>query len=347
PPPATPPKEGEAWDAPVLGLDAAHRVTQGSRRVLVGVLDTGVDDTHPDLARAVDTRSSVSCLSGWPDRSPGAWRPTLDGHGTHVAGTIAARRDGTGVVGVAPGVRVAAVKLAERDDTETAESMVCGFMWAAQQGMAVTNNSYRSTPWRYNCPADADQRAIKDAVARAVAHAQRKGVLVVASAGNAGLDLANRRTDAESPADGTPVRRDIDNTCVRLPHELPGVLGAGAVDEKLAKARFSNHGVGPVAVAAPGVRVWSTVPGGNYAAYSGTSMAAPHVTGVAALLASKHPWWGPDRLAAAVRDSATPQACPDFYDPNGDGKADAVCVGGAENSFYGRGIVNAEHALQR
>ncbi|MGW0521246.1 S8 family peptidase [Crossiella sp. NPDC003009] len=342
------PPEGTAWDVPALGLAEAHRVTTGSRRVVVGVLDTGVDDTHPDLAEAVDTRRSVSCVSGWADRSPGGWRPTLDGHGTHVAGTIAAARNGSGVLGIAPGVRLAAVKLAEKDDTETAESMVCGFMWAAEHGFRITNNSYRATPWRYHCPDQADQSAIRAAVGRAVAHAQSRGVLVVASGGNGALDLHNRTVDTESPADGTPVRREIGNDCVRLPHELPGVLGAGAVDEQLLKARFSNHGIGPIGLAAPGVRVWSTVPNGQYAAYSGTSMAAPHVSGVAALLASRHPFWRGDRLRAELLASAKPLPCPEFYDPNGDGKADATCVAdGERTSFYGTGLSHAGAALTR
>src|SRR5205823_14650092 len=154
------PAEGTAWDVPALGLAEAHQVTEGSRRVVVGVLDVGVDDTHPELAGAFDARDSVSCLSGWADRGRGAWRPTLDGHGTHVAGTIAAAHNGAGVVGVAPGVRIAAVKLAELDDTETAESMVCGFVWAAEHGFTVVNNSYRSIPWRYNCDNQIDQAAI-------------------------------------------------------------------------------------------------------------------------------------------------------------------------------------------
>ncbi|WP_158885565.1 S8 family peptidase [Amycolatopsis anabasis] len=340
------PAEGAAWDATALGLDQAHQTSTGSRRVVVGVLDTGVDDTHPELTGAVDTRKSVSCLSGWADRGPGSWRPTLDGHGTHVAGTIAAARNGTGVVGVAPGVSLAAVKLAEKDDNETAESMVCGFVWAAEHGFAVTNNSYRSIPWRYNCADQIDQAAIRLAVGRAVAYAQRRNVLVVASAGNAGIDLDHRTVDAESPADSTPARREITNDCIRLPHELPGVVGTGALDEKLVKASFSNYAFGKVAVAAPGARVWSTWPGGLYRSASGTSMAAPHATGVAALLATRHPYWSATHLRRALLDQATPLPCPATYDPNGDGTPDAVCTAKRrETSFYGHGLVNPTAAV--
>ncbi|WP_026360262.1 S8 family peptidase [Amycolatopsis nigrescens] len=340
------PPEGTAWDVPALGVNEAHEVTTGSRRVTVGVLDTGVDDTHPDLAGAFDAGKSVSCLSGWADRGAGAWRPTLDGHGTHLAGTIAAARDGAGVLGIAPGVRLASVKMAELDDTETPESMVCGFVWAAEHGFAVTNNSYRSIPWRYSCDDQIDQSAIRLVVGRAVAYAQRRDVLVVASAGNAGIDLDDRKVDTESPADSTPVRRDIDNDCIRLPHELPGVVGAGALDEKLLKASFSNYSFKRVTVAAPGVRTWSTWPGGQYRAISGTSMAAPHASGVAALIASQHPRWDDDRIARELLATTAPLPCPPLYDPNGDGKPDAVCATRAPlTNFYGRGLVHAATAV--
>jgi subtilisin family serine protease len=305
-----------------------------------------VDDTHPDLAGAFDVRDSVSCLSGWADRSPGAWRPTLDGHGTHVAGTISAARNGAGVVGIAPGARLASVKLAELDDTESAESMVCGFVWAAEHGFTITNNSYRSIPWRYNCDNQVDQAAIKLAVGRAVAYAQRRDVLVVASGGNAGIDLDARSSDAESPADSTPAKREIDPSCTRLPHELPGVVGTGALDEKLLKASFSNYSASRITVAGPGVRTWSTWPGGQYRAISGTSMASPHAAGVAALIASRHPSWSAERIKRELLATAKPLPCPELYDPNGDGKADAVCKPSPTgNTFYGRGGVNAAAAV--
>ncbi len=329
------PPEGTAWDVPALRLPEAHQVTEGSKRTVVGVLDVGVDDTHPDLEPAFDSKDSVSCLAGWADRSPGAWRPTLDGHGTHVAGTIAAARNGTGVVGVAPGTRIAAVKLAELDDTETAESMVCGFVWAAEHGFAVTNNSYRSIPWRYNCDDQPDQAAAKLAVGRAVAYAQRRNVLVVASAGNAGIDLDTRSVDTESPADSTPVERRIDPTCTRLPHELPGVVGTGALDEKLLKASFSNYSASRISVAAPGARVWSTWPNGEYRSASGTSMAAPHASGVAALIASEHPRWSAERVKRALYATASPLPCPD-----------AVCrETKTGTTYYGHGMVDAASAV--
>ncbi len=328
----TAPAEGTGWNLAAIGASG----TRGSSSVTVGVLDTGVDDTHPDLD--VDVSASVSCLSGWADRGYGAWRPTLDGHGTHVAGIISAVRNGSGVVGVAPGVRLASVKLAELDDGETAESMVCGFVWAAEHGFRIVNNSYRSFPWRYNCPNQTDQAAILLAVGRAVAYAQRRGVLVVSSGGNAGLDLLDRKEDFESPVEN-PAFRAIDNSCIRLPHELPGVVGTSAIDESLVKATFSNYGIGKIHVAAPGARVWSTWPGNAYWLASGTSMAAPHATGVAALIAGRHPSWSAARIKAALFTGATPTPCPVTY------PVPQVCSSAlGQTSFYGYGVVNAYSA---
>jgi subtilisin family serine protease len=173
-----------------------------------------------------------------------------------------------------------------------------------------------------------------------VAYAQKRDVLVVASGGNAGLDLLDRKTDGESPADSQPEPRDIDNSCIRLPHELPGVVGTSAVDESLTKATFSNYAIGKILVGAPGVRVWSTWPGNSYLPASGTSMAAPHAAGVAALIASRHPWWSADRVKKALFASATPTPCPPSY------PVPQICTtSDGQTSFYGHGIVNAARAV--
>jgi hypothetical protein len=97
------------WDMPQIDLAQAHAITTGSPDVVVGVLDSGISSTHPDLATQIDQSRSVSCLGGVPDTSVAAWNPTTSDHGTHVAGTIAAALNGVGVTGVAPGVKVASV----------------------------------------------------------------------------------------------------------------------------------------------------------------------------------------------------------------------------------------------
>src|ERR1700716_2190222 len=110
----------------------AQSVTSGSRGVVVGDIDTGADFTHPDLSPNIDFAKSVSCIGGAPNGSPGAWKDD-NGHGTHTAGTIAAARNGTGIVGVAPNVRLASIKVVNDDGFIYPEYAICGFMWAAQQ----------------------------------------------------------------------------------------------------------------------------------------------------------------------------------------------------------------------
>ncbi|MGH3601720.1 MAG: S8 family serine peptidase, partial [Pseudonocardiaceae bacterium] len=98
-------RSAEQWDMALIHAPQARAINRGSPEVLVGVLDSGIDATHPDLAAAVDPTRSAGCLSGKPDQSRSAWSPTTSAHGTHVAGTIAAADDGHGITGVAPGVR--------------------------------------------------------------------------------------------------------------------------------------------------------------------------------------------------------------------------------------------------
>lgn len=107
------PLEPLQWDLPAIKADKAHEKSLGSSKVTVAVIDTGVDDTHPDLAPNFDRAASVNCVSGAPDTTDGAWRPAAgeSDHGTHVAGTIAAAKNGVGVTGIAPGVKVSGIKV--------------------------------------------------------------------------------------------------------------------------------------------------------------------------------------------------------------------------------------------
>ncbi|MER6401352.1 S8 family serine peptidase [Kitasatospora sp. NPDC001603] len=338
------PGERDAWNLAMLGsgsgggpsADTTATLLRGPgagpgapsadalRRVLVAVLDSGVDDTHPDLRAAVDPKSSASCADGRPDARTGAWRPDPgvgeSGHGTHVAGIVGAARDGHGVSGVAPGARIAAVRLLGPLGQYYAENIVCGMLWAADHGAKAINNSYFADPWKYNCPEDGDQAALTAAVARAVDYARRKGAVVVASAGNDGQDLGAARTDDRSPNDRSsgPARtRYVGTECVRLPGELPGVVTVTAVNRDGHPSAYSNFGRGKVSLAAPGGdpdggpqgAVVSDWPGGQYAALAGTSMAAAHVTGAVAVAAALHPDWDSDRLATLLATTAA-AACP-------------------------------------
>ncbi|MFF4923997.1 S8 family serine peptidase [Kitasatospora sp. NPDC001261] len=333
--------ESNRWDMTQIKADQAWSVSTGSPSVKVGVLDTGVDDQHQDLAPNFDAADSVSCAYGKPDARTGAWRD-VDTHGTHVAGTIAAAKNGKGVIGVAPGVKIASVRIAEPTSTLFyAENTVCGFVWAGDHGFKVTNNSYYTDPWQFNCPNDLDQAAIIEGVKRAQEYAEGKGSLQVAAAGNANYDLANKTTDTESPNDSTKVTRTITNACIDIPTELPGVVTVAATGSGSGKASYSNFGRGVIDVAAPGgdgaTGVYSTLPGGKYGTKSGTSMASPHVTGVAALIASSNPSLTPADIRARLASQANDLACP---------ASDSRCTGTtADNSFFGEGQVDALKAV--
>ncbi|MFH9010851.1 S8 family serine peptidase [Streptomyces sp. NPDC017943] len=332
--------ETARWDMTRINADKAWAVSTGSPSVKVGVLDTGVDDRHQDLAPNFDAADSASCAYGKADTRSGAWRD-VGTHGTHVAGTIAAAKNGKGVVGVAPGVTIASVRIAEPGTSMFfAENTICGFMWAGDHGFDVTNNSYYTDPWMFNCPDDPDQAAIIEGVRRAQEYAEGKGSLQVAAAGNSDYNLADKRSDSSSPNDSTPVNRTLTNACVDIPTELPGVVTVAAMGNGNVKASYSNYGRDVIDVAAPGgdgaYGVYSTLPGGKYGNMNGTSMASPHVTGVAALLKSADPSATPAQLRERLGAQATDTACP----------SDSRCTGTtAKNAFFGEGQVDALKAV--
>ncbi|MCX5183693.1 S8 family serine peptidase [Streptomyces sp. NBC_00268] len=361
------PLEADQWDLRAIGADKAARINPGSKSVTVAVIDVGVDDTHPDIAPNFSPSQSANCVGGKPDTTYGSWRP-VDAdhyHGTHVAGEIAAARNGIGVAGVAPGVKVSGITVAEPDASQLfyPESVVCAFVFAADHGVEITNNSYYVDPWLYNCLDDPDQKAIVDAVNRAQLYAQKKGTLNVAAAGNSNDDLdSNALEDASSPDDSTAVPRTVDpHKCFDVPTQLPGVVTVASTGVTGAKSYFSSYGKGVIDVAAPGGdkyqipdtpskngRILSTMPNNQYGFLQGTSMATPHVAGVAALLKSKYPWASPAQLQALLKAEADNPGCPTApYDGDGDGVVDATCVGGKHvNGFYGAGIVNALRAIK-
>jgi subtilisin family serine protease len=332
------PREAEQWDMKQIKADQAHQVTDGSRDVVVGVLDSGVESTHPDLKANLDLKSSVSCVdAGRPDTTPGAAEPTNSTHGTHVAGTIAAARNGIGIVGVAPGVKLASVKVVNDAGSIYPEYAICGFMWAGMRKFDVTNNSYFVDPWQFWCDNQADQKAVAVAVGRAVAWSRKQGVVSAAAAGNSAMDLAKKTVDSQSPNDSTPVSRPIGQQCHDLPAELPGVVTVSSTTRAVARSSFSNFGAKIIDVAAPGSDVLSTVTGGGYSLLSGTSMASPHVAGVLALLKGKHPAATPDELVKLLRGQAQDTACP---------KPAGACTGSAaDNGYFGDGVVDAKGAV--
>jgi subtilisin family serine protease len=359
------------WWSQRISAPDAHAITGGSRKVVVGVIDTGVDPTHPDLDDNIDWSRSASCVSGAAVRDPASWNDD-SGHGTNVAGVIAAEANGIGIVGIAPNVRLAVIKASVHSgesDLFLPDAVICSLMWAADHDVDVANNSYSTDSALSGgttafCKDDEEQRVIIKAVGRAVAFAQRRGVSVVASAGNDGLDV-------NDPA---------NSGCKRLPSQLHGVIAVSSIglDDQLAAGPPSNFGLGYVDVTAPGGDFLQGVPPaglvlgpwpaafqvprllcdpcsgpnpGYYRYFAGTSQAAAQVSGVAALVVGEHAdghrhwgWWGwghradPERVARIVRRTAEPLPCPED---------DARCVtSGRSTSFYGRGLVDALAAVE-
>ncbi len=365
------------WDMDQIHAPEAHNITGGSSSVVVGDIDTGLDFTHPDLAPNVDFTNSVSCIGGVPNQTPSAWMDD-NGHGTHTAGIIAAAKNGIGIVGVAPNVKIAGIKAGDAAGFFFPEAVVCAFMWAGTHHIQVTNNSYFADPWLFNCRNDPGQRAIWKAERRAIRFAMQQGTVVVAAEDNQADDLAHPTADATSPDNTTPVLRTIHNDCAVVPVEVPGVVGVTADGNLKLKSFYSSYGMGTVQVIAPGGdsilqrtaaapngRVLSTWPaalinkclrqvidpsGATYCYLQGTSMASPHVAGVAALIVSLGVT-SPGAVTAKLTGTADPMACPPdlsiyAFFPALDNGAPQVCQGGTGyNSFNGHGQVNALTAV--
>ncbi len=366
---------GLQWDMRQINAFAAHDITGGSPNVVVGDVDTGLDFTHPDLAPNYDAANSTDCSSGTPQ--PLVAGNDVNGHGTHTAGTIAAAANGTGIVGVAPNVKIAGIKSSNNDGFFFPEMVICSYMWVAARGIDVTNNSYFADPWLFNCVNDAEQRVIWKAERRAIQHAQKNGTVVVASEGNESTDLSHPRVDVISPdfPPGSEQEREITNACRVVPVEVPGVVGVTATGDLSLKSFYSSYGVSTADVAAPGGdsilqvtaeatngRVLSTYPAGNaclrpvldpttgasYCYLQGTSMAGPHAAGVAALIISQTGKTG-GSVAAALQRATNALPCPDISlyapFPQNSGEPQRCQGGTGHNSFYGSGEIDALKAV--
>jgi lantibiotic leader peptide-processing serine protease len=376
PAPGSDPLSGLQWDMNQIQAPQARAINGGSPSVTVGDIDTGLDYTHPDLAANVDFGKSVSCIGGVKDTSRSAWNDD-NGHGTHTAGTIAAAKNGIGIVGVAPKVKIAAIKTGDAAGFFFPEAVVCAFMWAGTHNIQVTNNSYFADPWLFNCKNDPGQRAIWNAERRAIKFAMQQGTVVVAAIGNQADDVAHPTFDATSPDDTTPVIRAITNACAVIPVEVPGVIGVSGDGNLQMKSFYSSFGVGTTQVVAPGGdsilqrtaaapngRVLSTWPAALasgcsrqvfdgaalYCYAQGTSMASPHVAGVAALIVSMG-ITSPGAVTARIDNTADAMACPTdvsmyAFFPGVDDGVPQTCQGGTGyNSWYGHGQVNALKAV--
>jgi subtilisin family serine protease len=438
------PLAGLQWDMDMIDATApgSQAVQTGNPDVLVGIIDTGIDASHPDIAPNFDAALSRNftvddplidgACNKDPDRS---CQDPADvdeaGHGTHVAGTVAAAVNGLGISGIAPDVTLVNLRAGQDSGFFFLFETLEAYTYAADNGIDVVNMSFFTDPWQFNCRAypddspeeQAEQATVIDASNEALDYAWNHGVTLVSSSGNSHLDLGNPTYDALSPdyPPGSERERFIDNSCLDIPTEGEHVLSINALGPSGRKAYYSNYGLEQASVSAPGgdrrdffgtpqyntpgTRVLSTYPKdvavadglinnnlkvldplavvdcqdggvcGVYAYLQGTSMAAPHVTGVAALIISEFgtgtgatfglsPAAVEQRLLStatdvddffAARDADWRDFCPragesfeypDLVGADPNVPFEAVCKGGADfNGFYGDGVVNALAAV--
>ncbi|MGC4877054.1 S8 family serine peptidase [Micromonospora sp. DT43] len=264
------PLDEKLWGLEMIRADKARKIEPGDRRVTVGVLDTGVDASNPDIAPNFNWSLSRNFAPDLIDLD-GACEVAscLDpvgtddgGHGTHVAGTIGAAANGFGLSGVAPNVSLVELKGGQDSGYFFLDPVVNALVYAGRSGIDVVNMSFYVDPWLYNCtanPADspedqAEQRAIIKAMKRSLVFAHNKGVTLVGALGNNNEDLGAPRTDTTSPDYGAdPYPRPIDNnSCWDMPTEGPHVIGVSSVGPSGKKSDFSNYGTEQISVAAPG-----------------------------------------------------------------------------------------------
>ncbi len=249
---------GKLWGMKTIKAEQAWAITKGDPKVLVAVVDTGVDYNHPDFGgRVVKGRDFA-----YNDNDP----MDDDSHGTHCAGTVAAGIGNGGVVGVAPEVGIFAVKVLDKDGGGTYAMVANGIVNAANSGAPIISMSLGGS---------ASSKMLEDAVK----YAQGKGALIVAAMGN---------ESTEEPS---------------YPAAIPGVMAVGATTIRERLAAFSNIGK-HVSVSAPGENILSTTPGKKYDTFSGTSMATPHVAGLAGLVKSKFPQMNAEQLRARIESAS-------------------------------------------
>jgi lantibiotic leader peptide-processing serine protease len=274
PPPAPKdePLAGAQWDMKMIGATAngSYRKQPGSKAVRVGIIDTGIDASHPDIAPNFDRRLSrnfvtdIPAIDG-PCEVPSCHDPAdvdQGGHGSHVAGTVGAAINGVGIAGVAPNVDLVNLRGGQDSGFFFLQPSVDALTYAGDHGIDVVNMSYFIDPWLYNCanlPGDSpaeqqEQRTIIAATQRALDYARHRGVTLIAALGNEDDDLGAPEPDELSPdyPPGNERVRQVNNSCLSMPTEAKGVIGVSAVGPSKRKSFYSNYGTEQTDVSAPG-----------------------------------------------------------------------------------------------
>jgi subtilisin family serine protease len=276
------PLSPKQWDMQMMDATptGSYRRQQGSKAVRVGIIDTGIDGSHPDIKPNFDRGLSRNftvddpTIDGACDTDPdhSCQDPAdvdEDGHGTHVASTIGSPLNGIGMAGVAPKVDLVNLRAGQDSGFFFLGPVVNALTYAGDHGIDVVNMSFYIDPWLYNCranPADSpqeqrDQALIIEATQRAIDYARRRGVTTIAAEGNGHTDLGKPTSDATSPdypvdpATGEPANarpRTIDNSCLSMPTEADGVIGVTSVGPSKRKAYYSDYGIEQADVSAPG-----------------------------------------------------------------------------------------------
>lgn len=286
-PPVADPEVSKMYGLSKIGAQQAWQTTSGSAKVLIADIDTGIDYNHQDLINNLwhnpgeiagdgidnDGNGYIDDVIGWDFRDKDG-RPFDDNsHGSHTAGTIGATGgNGIGVSGVAQQASIMALRfLGGAEGSGSLEDAIKAIEYATNNGATIMSNSWGGGGY---------SQAMFDAISRA----NDKGILFIAAAGNSGSDNDKK---AQYPAN----------------YKLPNVLTVAATDSGDKLASFSCFGATTVHLAAPGVKILSTVPGDKYNSLSGTSMATPHVSGAAVLLKAAYPNMKAKELKAVLMDS--------------------------------------------
>ncbi len=290
PAPAPQPVESLPWGVNRIDAELVWPSGNTAKLIKVGIIDTGISNTHPDLLSNVKGGvNTINPLKSWNDDN---------GHGSHVAGIVAALDNDIGVIGVGPAIGLYAVKVLDRNGSGYLSDVIEGIEWAIANNMQVVNMSLGASTGNQSFH-------------NAVVAAKNAGIVVVVAAGNSAGS-------------------------VLFPAAYPEAIAVSATDQSNVIASFSSRG-SEVDVAAPGVGIYSTYKGTSYATLSGTSMAAPHVAGSAALVlhtpvgsydANVNGKWDPDEVQTKLQATATEL---------GDAGFDIL---------YGWGLVNAYAAIQ-